>query len=91
MAIEILTAEEFAERMKIGRSTVFDWMKKRVLQAGKHYIKQGRKILFVWSDELIISLLESSAQTDGTKAAQPDSTNKPKNTQIKKTPINWDC
>ncbi len=91
MIMEILTPEEFAERMKIGRSTVFDWKSKGILKSGKHFIQQGRKLLFVWSDDTIISLLESSVQPDVANAARPVATKKPRRTQSSKTPINWDC
>jgi hypothetical protein len=57
MSQEILTPEEFAQRLKIGRSSLFEWLRKGVLVQGKHYFKVGRVLRFVWSDELIASLL----------------------------------
>lgn len=45
--------------MKIGRSTVFEWMTKGILVDGKHYFKHGRTLRFAWSDELLLSLLET--------------------------------
>ena len=44
--MELLTVEEFAEHMKISRSTVFDWIRRGTLKAGRHYIKVGRVIRF---------------------------------------------
>ena len=58
---EILTAEEFAQRLKIGRSSLFEWMRKGVLIPGKHYFKLDRVLRFVWSETVITDLLQ---QTD---------------------------
>ncbi|MHB8173733.1 MAG: helix-turn-helix transcriptional regulator [Nitrospirota bacterium] len=40
---EMITIEEFADRMKISRTTVFEWIKKDRLKAGKHY-RQDRSV-----------------------------------------------
>jgi hypothetical protein len=58
---EILTAEEFAQRLKIGRSSLFEWMRKGILIPGKHYFKLDRVLRFVWSETVITDLLQ---QTD---------------------------
>jgi len=86
MTKEILTPEEFAERLKIGRSTLFDWLGKGILVPGKHFMKVGRVLRFVWSDEVVVSLLELS-----TMAAQPRQVGSTKVNQAAATnPINWD-
>lgn len=59
--IEILTVEEFADRMKFSRTTVFDWIKRGTLKAGRHYIKMGRIIRFEWGPELIKKLHDDSS------------------------------
>lgn len=61
---ELLTPEEFANKLKIGRSTLFEWIGKGILLPGKHYFKVGRVLRFVWSDELIQSLLERTVTID---------------------------
>jgi hypothetical protein len=58
--IEILTLKEFAGRMKLSRTTVFDWMRKGILKAGRHYIKMGRVIRFEWGQDLLNKLHEDS-------------------------------
>lgn len=86
MTKEILTPEEFAERLKIGRSTLFDWLGKGILVPGKHFMKVGRVLRFVWSDEVVVSLLELSAM-----AAQPRQIGSKKTNPVAATnPINWD-
>lgn len=88
MAQEILTPEEFADRIKIGRSTLFDWISKGILISGKHYFKQGRILRFVWTDNTILSLLEKSTPTVANKSVKAEGI---KITRSTKNPINWDC
>ena len=86
MTQEFLTVDEFAKRLKIGRSTLFDWMSKDILVSGKHYLRVGRVLRFLWSDDVVIALLERSAvppqlsQTATTKAKPAAARNT----------INWD-
>jgi hypothetical protein len=88
MKNEILTPEEFITRIKIGRSTMFDWIAKDILVCGKHYFKQGRILRFVWNDEMILSLLEASAK----KPADTPPTLVTQRSQkaTAKQSINWD-
>ena len=60
--MELLTVEEFAERMKISRTTVFDWIRRGTLKTGRHYIKTGRIIRFEWGPELLQKLHEDCAE-----------------------------
>ncbi len=86
MEQEILTAEEFAARLKIGRSTLFDWLNKGILVSGKHYLKVGRILRFVWSDDVVTTLLNVSVAV--TTSRQPAS--KRDNRVAAKNTINWD-
>ncbi|MFA7405199.1 MAG: helix-turn-helix domain-containing protein [Pelobacteraceae bacterium] len=56
MAQEILTAEEFAHRLKIGRSTLFEWLRNGVLETGVHYVKIGRILRFNWNEDVFSTL-----------------------------------
>lgn len=87
MTFDILTAEEFAARLKIGRSTLFDWISKGVLTSGRHYFKQGRILRFVWSDEVILSLLTASSQVAADQSARPVAK---RGRKAAKPGINWD-
>ncbi|MCP4718197.1 MAG: helix-turn-helix domain-containing protein [Desulfobacteraceae bacterium] len=53
---EVLTLEEFMERMKIGKTTVHKWKKEGQLKAGKHYIKNGKVVRFIWTQEVVLDL-----------------------------------
>ncbi|NIQ96775.1 MAG: hypothetical protein GWN87_23245 [Desulfuromonadales bacterium] len=53
--------EEFAARMKIVRTTVFDWMKTGKLVQGRHYLKVGRTIRIPWPRVLDLLMAEGVA------------------------------
>lgn len=85
MAHEILTPEEFAERLKIGRSTLFDWMNKGILVPGRHFMKVGRILRFVWSDDIVASLLKLSSVSIQSR----QTSNKKSKPATPKDPVNW--
>ena len=58
---ELLTVEQFADRLQVSRATVFAWMQKKILVQGQHFLRLGRVLRFPWSEELVASLLELSA------------------------------
>jgi excisionase family DNA binding protein len=51
---ELLTVEQFAERLQVSRTTVFEWLKTGNLEQGKHYFKIGRVLRFVWDVTLLL-------------------------------------
>jgi len=93
--MELLTVKEFAARMKISRTTVFDWIRKGALKAGRHYLKIGRVIRFEWGPELLQRLHEDSVK----KQEKPGSNSLPRQTRLRKerrpssgrVAINLDC
>ena len=56
--IELLPAEEYAKRFCVSRTTVFEWKKSGILTPGRHYIKIGRTLRFVWYSGLIRDAFE---------------------------------
>lgn len=58
---ELLTVEQFAERLQVSRATVFTWIQKQILVQGRHFLKIGRVLRFTWSDDFISILLQESA------------------------------
>jgi excisionase family DNA binding protein len=84
---ELLTVEEVAERLKVGRSTLFSWMKSERLVAGRHYLRIGRIVRFLWSEEVLLSLHEEQPT--------PEESKKPKREAQKprtqgSAGLNWD-
>jgi len=78
--IEVLTVAEFAKRMKISRSTVFDWIRKGTLKAGRHYMKIGRVIRFEWGPELVQKIYEDSIE----EQKEPQGNPLPRQARLKK-------
>jgi len=58
--IEIISLEEFAKRMGVARTTVFEWIKRGKLLPGRHFMKIGRVIRFEWGPDLLKKLYEDS-------------------------------
>lgn len=61
---EFLEVDEFAKKMRVGRTTVFKWKKEKVFVRGEHFIKRGRKLLFLWSKETALSIVKRVAQIE---------------------------
>jgi hypothetical protein len=62
---ELIKLEEFAKRINVGRTTVFEWIKQGKLLPGRHFIKLGRVIRFPWGPELLEKLHEDSDSIPG--------------------------
>jgi len=77
---ELLTVDQYAQRLQISRATVFNWIHSNILTPGVHYLKIGRVLRFIWSTEA----LKAICQTEPTVALP--SPLKPG----KRSPLNWD-
>lgn len=53
MPVEVLTIEEFAQKMKVCETTVWKWIRNGKLRPGRHFIQIDRVIRFHWSVRLI--------------------------------------
>jgi len=89
--MELLTVEEFAERMKISRTTVFDWIRKGTLKSGRHYMKIGRVIRFEWGPELVKKLHEDCAKEPDNAPSVLLKPTKVKRHGNSRVAINLDC
>lgn len=58
----LLTIEEFAQQMRIKRSTAYSWLAAGRLQVGVHVLKIGGIRRIVWSQELLEHLLKQSVE-----------------------------
>ncbi|HEY4744946.1 MAG TPA: hypothetical protein VIH45_09835 [Desulfuromonadaceae bacterium] len=84
MSDELLTVKEFAKRLKVGRSTVFEWQRAGVFLPGRHFIKMKRVLRFIWSDEIVVALSDAT-----TKPPQPATRRRTPST-AKAAGVNWD-
>lgn len=86
MTTDIITVDEFATRMHLSRATVFNWMQKGVLARGRHYLKQGRVLRFLWSDEVIRDIAAVSTENN----AETAKAMKCRISAAIASPINWE-
>lgn len=56
----LLTTNEFADRLKNSRTTVFKWIKDGTLIPGRHFIRVGRIVRFLWEADLIREIHQDS-------------------------------
>ncbi|GFE60621.1 AlpA family transcriptional regulator [Geobacter sp. AOG2] len=56
MPQELLTPEQFAQRLAMSRTTLFEWLKTGALEQGKHYFKVGRILRFIWDESLLLKI-----------------------------------
>ncbi|BBA70633.1 helix-turn-helix domain-containing protein [Geobacter sulfurreducens] len=80
MPMEMLSIEQFAAKMGVKRTTIYDWLKSGHLRSGRHYIRIGGTVRFPWGVELLQKLFEDSIEP-----TQPE-THKDKEALIKPLP-----
>ena len=56
--------------MKVGRTTVFQWIKDGTMIQGRHFLKIGRVLRFRWPDVLVL-LEEDNIPLEAQKTAPP--------------------
>ncbi len=61
---EILTVDQFAEKMQVSRTTVFGWIKNGSLREGAHYFRLGRILRFCWQENLFLNSHQKPVSED---------------------------
>ena len=90
-SIEIISLEEFAKRMSVARTTVFEWIQRGKLLPGRHFIKMGRVIRFEWGPDLLKKLYEDSdAPTVASHNVKPPQTRSSRTESKRKAAIDLD-
>jgi len=59
---EMLTLEQFAERLRVSRSTAYYWLAGGCLVPGRHVIRINRVVRILWSNDLVAHLLALSLE-----------------------------
>ena len=85
---DLLTVEQFAVRMQVSRTTVFEWLKNGSLVEGKHYFKIGRIIRFVWDATLFLRAGEKKHPLNNKTTPRPK--DKRRNHAPSQPPVNLD-
>lgn len=86
-APDVLTVEQFAERLQVSRATVFNWIQKNVLVQGLHFFKIGRVLRFVWNTDAVAGLLTCATPVP---SPVPVPARLPAPSKRKTTPINFE-
>lgn len=60
---ELMTVEQFAERLQVSRTTVFYWLKNGELSEGVHFFRLGRIIRFRYDENLFFTGKPASKPT----------------------------
>lgn len=87
---EILLIDEFADRLKVGRSTIWNWKNDGTLIPGHHYIQKGKVLRFIWARDLILELHDAkNSDSDPNDKVLPQET-QPVKVRSKKVGLNLD-
>jgi hypothetical protein len=70
-AFELLHTDEFAKRLKVGRTTIFKWKKEGTLIPGRHFIKKGKIVRYIWARDLIMEIHENIKNMSKTIKQEP--------------------
>jgi len=85
---EILLIDEYADRLKVGRSTIWNWKNDGTLVPGHHYIQKGKVLRFIWARDLILELHDlNSSNSDPNDKILPEN-NSPSSVRNKKIGLN---
>ena len=86
---EMLSVEEYANRLHVGRTTIFKWKESGKLLPKQHFIQKGRTIRFIWELETIRSLHENGTPNSDSKNRDSDFVTEKKKHSKRKSPINF--
>ena len=84
---ELLTVDQLAERLQLSRATIFAWVQRGILVQGQHFLKYGRVVRFLWSDNMLESLLIESVNKD-CRLMTKSASHTPR--QTNPGPVNWE-
>jgi len=68
---EVLTVEQFAQRMQVSRTTVFAWIKAGLLKEGVHYIRLGRILRLCWREVFSLNSQQTATAEDEGRLSPP--------------------
>ena len=74
--LELLTVAQFAQLLKVSRTTVFHLINTGDLEEGVHYIRLGRILRFRWLEELLFRK-KTKSRTRTTPKRRPTAPGRP--------------
>lgn len=85
---DLLTVEQFAERMQVSRTTVFGWIKAGALKERVHYIRLGRVLRFRWGVDLFFNRQTRPNNAEDAPETPPPATVSTLDSQRGEAPVN---
>jgi hypothetical protein len=82
---ELLDIQEYRKRMKVSRTTVFNWISTGALIPGRHFIKQVRVLRFLWSLQLVQEVHDAKDRQERKVDNEKNEKNKMNKTKPKST------
>ena len=70
-AFELINIEEYANRLKVGRTTIFKWKQEGALIPGRHFFKKGKIVRYIWARDLIMEIHEKTKNIPQTIKQDP--------------------
>ena len=89
-AFELLNIDEYAKRLRIGRTTIFKWKQDGTLVPGRHYIQKGKIVRYIWTLNVIREIHENTDQKSENFNQQGISSITKKLKSSKKSSINFE-
>jgi len=68
---EIVTTREILDRLKIGRTKLFELKRNGTIIPGRHFFKNGRVLRWVWGPDLVEALHENPVEKLSPTNQQP--------------------
>jgi excisionase family DNA binding protein len=78
---ELLTVDQFAQRLQVSRTTVFEWLKNGELREGIHYFRIGRVLRFRWQEGLFFNNQQPKRKARNEAADSPPPKKRPRDTK----------
>ena len=85
---ELLTIEEYAKRLQVGKTTIFKWKESGKLLPQHHFIQKGRIIRYIWDLGTIRSLHENDTPDFHSMNLKSDYVTEKKKDSTRKSSIN---
>ena len=88
--IEILSTKEVLERLKIGRSKLFELKKSGKLRPGLHYFQNGRVLRFIWTLDLLQAIHDEPLAQYDKFTQESEGADTIKSSTPRKSPIDFE-
>lgn len=86
-SVEMIPPSEYIRRLNIAKSTLHLWKSKGWLVERRHYLKIGKTVLYLWSNELLLELHDNCSRASTLEKEQANLLKR--RTTLSNDRINW--